>query len=69
MINFHRKTLPAIKKLGKDNLMMIYGSLDPSYKYIPFIDKWTNVEIIEGADHILRGSSLTLFEIISNFFR
>lgn len=68
MINFYGKTLPALKKFGKDNLMMIYGSLDPSYKYIPFIDKWTNVEIIEGADHNLRGSSSTLFEIISNVF-
>ena len=55
MINFHGKTLPGTKRLGKENLTMVYGSLDPSYKYIPFVDKWTTVEIIKDADHNLRG--------------
>ena len=55
MINFHGKTLPGIKKFGNERLTMVYGSLDPSYKYVPFINKWTNVEILDGADHNLIG--------------
>ena len=64
MINFHGKTLPGIKKLGRGKLTMLYGSLDPSYKYVPFVDKHANVQIIEGADHNLIGSNITLLEII-----
>lgn len=64
MINYHGKTLPGVKKLGTDRLTMVYGSLDPSYKYVPFVEKCANVQIIEGADHNLLGSPLTLFEII-----
>lgn len=66
MINFHGKTLPGIKELGKEKLLMIYGSLDPSYKYVPFVDKYTNVQIMEGADHNLIGASVTLFEILND---
>ena len=36
MINFYSKSLPSIKALG-DKLTMIYGDLDPSFKYLPFI--------------------------------
>ena len=67
MINFHGKTLPGIKKLGKEKLTMIYGSLDPSYKYVPFVEKHANVQIIEGADHNLRGVSIGLMDIASKF--
>lgn len=65
MINFHGKTLPSIKKLGREKLTMIYGSLDPSYKYVPFVDKNANVQIIEGADHNLCGASIQLLDIVS----
>lgn len=65
MINFHGKTLPGIKKFGEDKLTMVYGSLDPSYKYVPFVNKHANVQIIDGADHNLTGSNVTLFEIIN----
>lgn len=64
MINYHGKTLPGIKKLGSDRLTMIYGSLDPSYKYIPFVQKYAEVQIIEGADHNLIGSKLQLMDIV-----
>ena len=64
MINYHGKTLPGIKKLGMNKLTMIYGSLDPSYKYVPFVEKHANVQIIDGADHNLRGSNMTIFEIV-----
>ena len=66
MINFHGKTLPGVKKLGLERLTMIYGSLDPSYKYVPFVDKYTKVQIIEGADHNLIGASVTLSEILND---
>lgn len=63
MINFHGKTLPGIKKIGTGKLTMVYGSLDPSYKYVPFVDKHANVRIIEGADHNLIGSKIQLIDI------
>lgn len=64
MINYHGKTLPGVKKLGTDRLTMVYGSLDPSYKYVPFVEKYAKVQIIEGADHNLRGTPLTLPDIL-----
>ena len=64
MINYHGKTLPGIKKLGTDKLTMVYGSLDPSYKYLPFVEKYTNIQIIKGADHNLRGYTDVLSKII-----
>ena len=67
MINFHNKTLPAVKKMGKEKLTMIYGSLDPSYRYLPFVEKHTNVHIINGADHNLKNTSVTLLEIVNTF--
>ena len=68
MINFHGKTLPGIKKLDKEKLTMVYGSLDPSFKYIPFIDKWVNVDIIEGADHNLRNANMSCLDIFNKYF-
>ena len=68
MINFHGKTLPGIKKLGSEKLTMIYGSLDPSYKYVPFVDKHTSVQIINGADHNLNNSQMNLFDLVTNYF-
>ena len=66
MINFHGKTLPGIKKLGREKLTMIYGSLDPSYKYLSLIEKHASIQIIQGADHNLVGASVTLYDIVNN---
>ena len=63
MINFHGKTLPGVRTLGKDKLTMVYGSLDPSYKYVPFVDKHANVQIIEGADHNLKNMDINLLQL------
>ena len=52
MINFHNKTLPALKSAEHGKISMIYGSLDPSYKYIPFVSNYVDVQIIDGADHV-----------------
>ena len=64
MINYHGKTLPGIKKLGKEKLTMIYGSLDPSYKYIPFVEKYASVQIIEGADHNFKARKTDFLAIV-----
>ena len=66
MINFHGKTLPGVRTLGKDKLTMVYGSYDPSCRYVPFVEKHATVQIIEGADHNLVGASTTLFDILNN---
>ena len=63
MVNFYNKTLPAIKALGRDRISMVYGSLDPSFKYVPFISNYTDVEIIENADHNLINVSFGISEI------
>lgn len=54
MINYHGKTLPGIKKLGTDRLTMVYGSLDPSYKYIPFAEKHAKIKVLEGEGHNIK---------------
>ena len=54
MLNFHNKTSPAIKKYAHDQLTMVYGTLDPSYRYIKFIDTYASVKIVHGADHQFR---------------
>ena len=63
MINFHNRTLPALRKLAEDQLVMVYGTLDPSYKYLPFLQGRARVQVLEGADHNLVGSSATLLDL------
>ena len=53
MVNFYNKTLSAIKRLGRACISLIYGSLDSFYKFVPFVDKYARVHIIEGAGHTL----------------
>jgi len=67
MINYHGKTLPGVKRLGRDRLTMIYGSLDASYKYVPFVEKHAEVRIIDGADHNLENTSVTLSDIVTDY--
>ena len=63
MINFHNKTLPAIKELS-GRLTMYCGSRDPSYIYVPHAERYATVKVIEGGDHTLRGRD-DLFERIA----
>ena len=67
MINFHNRTLPAVKAFSKERLTLLYGSLDPSFRYIPFISKHANVIIVEGGDHNLRGASISTQDIADQF--
>lgn len=65
MLNFHNKTVRALEILGFDKLTMVYGSRDPSYIYTPFLNKRATYKIIEGADHNLVNSSLSLLDIVT----
>ena len=67
MVNFYNKTLPAVKKLGGERISLIYGSLDPSYKFAPFIEKYASVCIIDGADHGLSSPDLDFNAIVINW--
>lgn len=58
MINFHR-TVERIKAIPKTRIITVYGEYDPSYNYIPFLERkeLSNLEIIRcsGADHNFAG--------------
>ena len=64
MMNYHNKTLPAIKKATKEQLTMIYGSKDPSAFYAQIVAKYVKVEIIEGEDHYLKNGKTSLIQIV-----
>ena len=53
MINFH-KTKRWIKEIPDTEIIAIFGEKDPSYAYVPFLDKFANnlkTVRIPGADH------------------
>ena len=54
MLNFH-KTCRALQVLDRTEKHFVYGSLDPSFSYLPFLERraYPSTEIlrIEGADH------------------
>ena len=64
MINFHNKTRPSAMAFGRKRLTMVYGTLDPSYKFVPFIAPFANAWVIEGADHNLFGGNVSLDDIV-----
>ena len=64
MINFHNRTRPAIRSISGDKLTMIYGTEDPSYKFVPFVESIVRVRIVEGANHHLVGGGVSLLEIV-----
>ena len=66
MINFHNKTRPSAMAFGRKRLTMVYGTLDPSYKFVSFIAPFANAWVIEGADHNLVGSDVSLDEIVEH---
>lgn len=62
MINFYQRTLPALKYLGRERVMMIFGSLDPSFPLVGFAARHANVRVIEGVDHQFRDHSEILWQ-------
>ena len=64
MINFHNKTLPSIKKYPRNKFTMIYGSLDPSARYLDFVTPYATVKTVTGADHQFRNHT-EIFEAIA----
>lgn len=63
MINFHNRTRPAIRAIPRDRLSMIYGTEDPSFKFVPFVSSIVDVKIIDGADHNLCGGYTDIIDI------
>ena len=58
MINYH-KSKAALDSLTDTEVLFVYGDLDPSFKYVPFLqtryrDRF-KIRIREGADHNFRG--------------
>ena len=53
MINFQNRTRPALRKFEKGRVTMVYGTLDPSYRYVEFLKDDATVRVIEGGDHRL----------------
>ncbi|MBQ8289855.1 MAG: hypothetical protein IJY01_03190 [Clostridia bacterium] len=54
MLNFH-KSVKELQMMNHTEKIFVYGTKDPSYKYIPFLEakKFSSLRIvqIEGADH------------------
>ena len=69
MLNFHSKTLPAIKSFGCEKILAVYGTLDPSYNYTPFIKNHTILRVIEGANHNLVGSDVSLYDLVRDLIK
>ena len=67
MINYHNRTLPALKKATQEQLTMIYGSEDPSAFYTQSVAKYVKVEIIEGEDHYLKNGKTSLIQIVDKY--
>lgn len=72
MFNFH-KTLQWIESIAETDIVTVYGEIDPSYRYIPFLEnrKLDNVEIIEvaGADHNFKGMMQEFLEFPEMLFK
>lgn len=66
MINFH-KTVQWINAMTGTDIVTVYGEIDPSYRYIPFlqIKNFENLEIVkvDGADHNFNGMTEQYIEL------
>ena len=69
-INFH-KIEDGIKKFKGDKINFIFGSLDPSYKYVGLLDVLKNTKvsyyIIEGEDHNLSNNTISLESLVEKY--
>ena len=71
MVNFHNRTVPALRTMAQrwpsDGMTMVYGTLDPSYPFVPFLQNRARVEILEGTDHNMVGSPLSFFDMVERW--
>ena len=67
MINFYNRSVPAIKRLTEGRVKLVFGSLDPSYPFVPYVKEYSSVQIIEGADHNFTDMTECLIKIAEDF--
>ncbi len=70
MINWH-KTKEGIMSFKGEKLILVYGSLDQSYKYTelltPLLNKKIELKIIEGQDHYFSKDSYDFKQLPEDF--
>ena len=71
MINWHRSRAGLGKLLPIQQMTMLWGDRDPSYKYIELIDtiKGKNITkvVLPGMDHMLSGASRDVVKLLDNY--
>lgn len=71
MINFH-KTKGYISAIPQTEILAIYGELDPSIPYIPFLKgRFENVQVptVPNADHNFKGMIVGYIALCDSLFR
>lgn len=65
MINFH-KTKGYIAAIPQTEILAVYGELDPSFSYVPFLrGRYVNLRVmtVPGADHNFKGKTDKFIDI------
>lgn len=69
-VNFH-KIEDGIKNFKEDKITFIYGSLDPSNKFVGLLDVIKNEKIsyyiIDGEDHNLSKGNVSIIELVDKY--
>ncbi len=67
----YHKTKNSIEKFEGENMVFIYGSLDPSFQYVGLLDFVKNpkisYKILDGEDHNLSNNTTTYEELLDNY--
>ena len=71
MINWHRSRAGLEKLLPSQQMTMLWGDRDPSYKFIELIDtiKGKNItkDVLPGIDHNLSGTAGDFVELLGKY--
>lgn len=73
MINW-TQTHKGIEAYQGEQIMLVYGEMDPSFQYVPILDVIKPqceviVKTIPKADHVFRGTENVLLELIEEIIR
>lgn len=70
MVNLHR-TKDGIKAFKGEKIVLVYGSLDQSYRYVgliePLLNEKIKLEIIEGQDHFFSKNTYDFKKLPEDF--